>query len=322
MAHTNPFTSVDSEIRSVAGFEQSFGTLLSNVASVVVAPEHTVRLALLGLFAQGHVLVEDRPGVGKTLLAKTIAESIEGDFTRVQFTPDLLPSDITGASIYNSTDHTFEFVPGPVFTNVLLADELNRTNPRTQAALLEAMAEGQVTADGVTRKLPEPFMVIATQNTLDSSGTFPLPDTELDRFLVRISIGLPTEEAEMEIILRSEHGNPEVRPVLHVNDVVTMQRIVRAVEVTQPIREYIVKLASSLRSHPSVRGGMSPRGTVQLLHAAQAWAATQGRDFVTPEDVQTIITAVLAHRIHVDDREAGAAEAIVLETVRRVAVPV
>jgi MoxR-like ATPase len=188
VAHTNPFTSVDSEIRSVAGFEQSFGTLLSNVASVVVAPEHTVRLALLGFFAQGHVLVEDRPGVGKALLAKTIAESIEGDFTRVQFTPDLLPSDITGASIYNSTDHTFEFVPGPVFTNVLLADELNRTNPRTQAALLEAMAEGQVTADGVTRKLPEPFMVIATQNTLDSSGTFPLPDTELDRFLVRVGV--------------------------------------------------------------------------------------------------------------------------------------
>lgn len=322
MAYAERFSPTTTDERAVAAFEQAFGTLLSNVSSVVVAPEHTVRLALLGLFAQGHVLVEDRPGVGKTLLAKTIAESIEGEFTRVQFTPDLLPSDITGASIYNATDHSFEFVPGPVFTNVMLADELNRTNPRTQAALLEAMAEGQVTADGVTRQLPAPFMVIATQNTLDSSGTFPLPDTELDRFLVRISIGLPTEEAEMEIIMRSEHGNPEVRPVLHVDDVVSMQTTVRSIEVAQPIREYIVKLANNLRSHPSVRGGMSPRGTVQLLRAAQTWAATQGRDFVTPEDVQTVVTSVLAHRIHVDDREAGAAEAIVLETVRRVAVPV
>ncbi|MDA0799130.1 MAG: MoxR family ATPase [Chloroflexi bacterium] len=322
MAYAEQFSFSESISHAVAGFEQSFSTLLANVSSVVVAPEHTVRMALLGLFAQGHVLVEDRPGVGKTLLAKTIAESIEGEFTRVQFTPDLLPSDITGASIYNSTDHSFEFVPGPVFTNVLLADELNRTNPRTQAALLEAMAEGQVTADGVTHRLPEPFMVIATQNTLDSSGTFPLPDTELDRFLVRISIGLPSEEAEMEIILRSEHGNPEVRPVLHVDEVVAMQQVVRAVAVAQPVREYIVKLASSLRSHPSVRGGMSPRGTVQLLRAAQTWAATEGRDFATPGDVQTVVAAVLAHRIHVDDREAGAAEAIVLETVRRVAVPV
>jgi MoxR-like ATPase len=223
------FTSTQPDPAAVATFTESFDRLLNNISSVVVAPEHTIRLALLGLFARGHVLVEDRPGVGKTLLAKSIAESIEGRFTRVQFTPDLLPSDITGASVYNASENSFEFVAGPVFANVMLADELNRTNPRTQSALLEAMAEGQVTADGVTRPLPRPFMVIATQNTLDSSGTFPLPDTELDRFLVRISIGLPTEEAEMEIMLRSEHGDPEIRPVLHVDEVVAMQETVRSV---------------------------------------------------------------------------------------------
>lgn len=311
-----------SETDQIASFAHAFDRLLSNVAAVVVAPEHTVRLALLGLFAQGHVLVEDRPGVGKTLLAKSIAESIDGTFTRVQFTPDLLPSDITGASVYNASNGTFEFIPGPVFANVMLADELNRTNPRTQSALLEAMAEFQVTADGHTRRLPEPFMVIATQNTLDSSGTFPLPDTELDRFLVRISIGQPSEEAELEIMARAEHGDPKVTPVLHADDVVAMQSTVRSVELATPLREYIVKIVGGLRAHPSVRGGMSPRGTVQLLRAAQAWAAAQGRSFVTPDDVQTVATAVLAHRVNVDDREPGAAEAIVLETLRRVAVPV
>ena len=312
-------TSVNDPISSYA---DAFERLLANVSSVVVAPEHTVRLALLGLFAQGHVLVEDRPGVGKTLLAKSIAESIDGTFTRVQFTPDLLPSDITGASVYNASNGSFEFIPGPVFANVMLADEINRTNPRTQSALLEAMAEFQVTADGHTRRLPEPFMVIATQNTMDSSGTFPLPDTELDRFLVRISIGLPSEEAEMEIMARAEHGDPQVRRVLNAADIVTMQSTVRSVELAMPLRQYIVKIAGSLRAHPSVRGGMSPRGTVQLQRASQAWAAMHRRGFVTPDDVQAVATAVLAHRIHVDDREPGAADAIVLETLRRVPVPV
>ena len=314
--------SPEQDSTAVDAFVDGFGRLLANVTSAVVAPEHTVRLVLIGLFAQGHVLVEDRPGVGKTLLAKSIAESIDGRFTRIQFTPDLLPSDITGSSVYNAKTTAFEFLPGPVFTNILLADELNRTNPRTQSALLEAMAEGQVTIDGTTRRLPAPFMVIATQNTLDSSGTFPLPDTELDRFLVRISIGMPSEEAEIEIISRSEHGNIELRPVLHVDDVLAMQEAVRRVQVAVPLREYLVRIASGLRSHPAVRGGMSPRGTVLLLRAAQGWAASDGRDYATPEDVQEVATAVLAHRIHCDEREPGAAEAIVSESLRRVAVPV
>ncbi len=241
---------------SAQRFLGRFDALLANVAGAVVAPERTIRLALLGLFAQGHVLLEDRPGVGKTLLAKSIAQSIDGRFTRVQFTPDLLPSDITGSSIFDPRTSTFEFVPGPVFTNVLLADELNRANPRTQSALLEAMAESQVTTDGVSRELPRPFMVIATQNSMDSAGTFPLPDTELDRFLARISLGPPTAEAEMEIISRAEHGESRVSQVLAVSEVLAMQDIVRGVQVAVPVREYVVALARALRAHPSVRGGL------------------------------------------------------------------
>ena len=303
-------------------FLGAFDVLLANVRSVVVAPERTVRLALLGLFAQGHVLLEDRPGVGKTLLAKSIAQSIDGRFTRVQFTPDLLPSDITGSSIFDPRTSTFEFLPGPLFTNVLLADELNRANPRTQSALLEAMAESQVTTDGVSRPLPRPFMVIATQNSADSSGTFPLPDTELDRFLARISLGLPTAEAELEIICRAEHGEPSVSPVLAVSEVVAMQDVVREVQVAVPVREYMVAIAGALRAHPSVRSGMSPRGTVLLMRAAQGWAACHGRDYVTPEDVQAVAEVVLAHRIQTVEHQAGAAEAIVIEVLRRVPVPV
>ncbi|MEE8518069.1 MAG: MoxR family ATPase [Dehalococcoidia bacterium] len=308
--------------RPAGQFKENFERLLSEVSAVVVAPEHTLRLALLGLFAQGHVLVEDRPGVGKTMLAKSIAQAIDGTFTRVQFTPDLLPSDITGSSVFNAQTNSFEFLQGPVFANIMLADELNRTNPRTQSALLEAMAEGQVTADGETRPLPAPFMVIATQNTLDSTGTFPLPDTELDRFLTRISIGMPEPDAELEIIARAEHGNPEVSPVLGVDDVLVMQAVVREVQVSLPLREYLVRLAGTIRSHPSVRGGMSPRGTVLLSRAAQGWAAFEGRDYVSPDDVHAVAVAVLAHRIHTDERDSTAAASIVQEVLRRVAVPV
>ena len=303
-------------------FADRFERLLANVARVVVAPERTLRLALLGLFAQGHVLVEDRPGVGKTLLAKAIALSIDGDFKRVQFTPDLLPSDITGSSIYNAQTGAFEFLPGPIFTNILLADELNRTNPRTQSALLEAMAENQVTADGTTHQLRAPFMVIATQNTLDSTGTFPLPDTELDRFLLRISIGLPSVSGELEIISRAEHGAPEVSAVLHADEVVAMQRRVQAVAVALPVKEYLVRISGALRDHPSVRDGVSPRGTVLLLRAAQGWAAFEGRDFVTPDDVQAVAENVLAHRVHTDDRDPAAASTVVRDVLRQVAVPV
>ncbi len=309
------------EWADVRRFRERFSAIAGNVAGAVVASEETIHLALLGLFAEGHVLVEDRPGVGKTLLAKCIANSIDGVFTRVQFTPDLLPSDVTGASVFNPQDGRFDFMPGPVFTNVLLADELNRTNPRTQSALLEAMAEGQVTADGVTRLLPRPFVVFATQNSLDSAGTFPLPDTELDRFLVRVSIGLPSPSDELEILLRSEHGGQNVQPVLEVADVLAMQEFVRRVEVAMPLKEYIVALAGAIRRHPAVRGGMSPRGTVLLQRASQGWAAFQGRDFVTPEDVAAVAPSVVAHRITVDGRQDGLAESVVREALATVPVP-
>ena len=302
-------------------FLHRFERLTENVGRVVVAEGDTVRLALLGLVAQGHVLLEDAPGVGKTLLAKTIACSISGQFTRAQFTPDLLPSDITGVSIYNAGTGRFDFLPGPVFANVVLADELNRANPRTQSALLEAMAEGQVTADGHTRELPRPFMVIATQNTLDSTGTFPLPDTELDRFLVRLSIGLPSEEREIEILSRSEHDAMEVEPVLDTDDVLAMQRYVRAVSVAMPVKEYVVRLAAAIRRHPSVRGGMSPRASVHLMNAAQGWAAFEGRDFAAPDDVKAVAPSVLGHRLHTDARGPGAADLVIAEVLAQTSVP-
>ena len=304
-----------------AGFERRFGRLLESIAKVVVASPETVRLALLGLFAGGHVLLEDRPGVGKTLFAKTLAQSIRGVFTRVQFTPDLLPSDITGSSIFNPQTGSFEFMPGPIFTNVLLADELNRTSPRTQSALLEAMEEGQVTADGISRDLPKPFMIIATQNPLDSSGTFPLPETELDRFLVRISIGMPDAKAEMEILDRSEHGQVSVEPVVGADEVLAMQAAVRQVQVTRPVKEYLLRVVTFVREHPDVRRGVSPRGSVSLQRAAQGWAAFHGRDFATPEDVQAVAPSVLAHRITVDQRESDLGSQIVAQAVDAVQVP-
>ncbi len=305
-----------------AGFQRRFEAIYDNIVQVVVAPKETVHLALLGLFADGHVLLEDTPGVGKTLLAKSLAQSIDGGFSRVQFTPDLLPSDITGSSIFNPQEGRFSFVEGPVFTNILLADELNRTNPRTQSALLEAMAEGQVTGDGVSRPLPKPFMVIATQNPLDSSGTFPLPETELDRFLIRISIGMPSAEGEMEILMRSEHALPDAARVLSSADVLAMQEFVRRVQVTRPVKEYLIRLVTFARQHPEVRRGVSPRGTVQLQRATQGWAAFNGRDFATPDDVKAVASCVLAHRIAVDDRETALAQAIVHEGLETVPVPV
>ena len=321
---TQLFAIVDADDATMdaAGFQQRFQALEANISKVVVASQRTVHLALLGLFADGHVLVEDRPGVGKTLLAKTIAQSIDGTFTRVQFTPDLLPSDITGSSVFNPQTGRFDFIPGPIFTNVLLADELNRTNPRTQSALLEAMAEGQVTIDGTSRSLPPPFMVIATQNPLDSSGTFPLPETELDRFLVRISIGLPSPDDEMEILLRSEHRQDDVESVLTCDAVRAMQAYVRQVQVTTPVKEYLIRLARFVRAHEDVRRGVSPRGTVLLQRASQAWAAYQARDFVTPGDVHAVATSVLAHRITVDGQDPAHAEAVVQEALSSVPVPV
>ncbi len=295
--------------------------LLQMVSSVVVAPKRTVRTALLGLFAQGHVLLEDLPGVGKTLIGKTIAQSIACDFKRIQFTPDLLPSDITGTTVFDMRSSQFNFVAGPIFANVVLADEINRAGPRTQSSLLEAMAEFQVSVDGEVKKLPDPFLVIATQNFAESHGTFPLPDSQKDRFLVSIGIGLPSAQHEVTILERSVHGMPKASPVLTAARVREMQATVMAVEVSTQLREYIVNFARATRQHPAVRTGLSPRGSAALQRAAQCWAAFEGRGYVTPGDVAEIGVSVVAHRLMMSAGNEISAEDAVAEALDSVPVP-
>jgi MoxR-like ATPase len=305
-------------------FQQQFERLVDNVAGVVVTSRHNIHLALLGLFAQGHVLLEDLPGVGKTLLAKTIAASIDGEFSRIQFTPDLLPSDITGTSVFDMRDQTFQFVPGPIFANVVVADELNRAGPRTQSALLEAMAEAQVSADGTVRPLPKPFMVIATQNLIETYGTFPLPISQLDRFLVSMSLGLPSPEQEMEILQRSKLGSSSqvVAPVLTPIQVVEMQQTVLAVEVTPSVQQYIINLAGASRQQGDGTFGVSPRGSAALLRACQGWAAFAGRSFAVPEDVQELAPHVWGQRVLVNqDQGIHSGQEAVSRLLTTVAVP-
>ena len=309
------------EATSWRRFREQFSALVSNIGRVVVTPEQTIHFALLGLFAQGHVLLEDLPGVGKTLLAKTIAQSIAARFSRIQFTPDLLPTDITGTSVFDLKHNQFEFVPGPIFSNIVLADELNRTGPRTQSALLEAMGEHQVTIDGTLRPLPRPFMVIATQNLVESHGTFPLPNSQLDRFLISMKIGLPTPQQELEILTRSEHGLPQVTPVLGAEEVVEMQEMVKQVPVALPVKQYIVKLVEATRNHVEIVVGVSPRGAVSLVRAAQGWAAFANRDYVVPEDIKEVGPMVLGHRITLVGGSGAKATDIVKEVLDSVQVP-
>ena len=303
-------------------FQGSYRGLLRQIESVVVTSEHNIRLALVGLFAQGHLLLEDLPGVGKTLLAKTIAGSIAGKFSRIQFTPDLLPGDITGTSVFDMRNQSFEFVPGPVFANVVVADELNRTGPRTQSALLEAMAEGAVSADGVLWPLPRPFLIIATQNLIETYGTFPLPNSQLDRFMISMTLGLPTPDQEMEILRRSQSGNNQVTPLLSGAEVVAMQNTVARVELTPSVREYIVNLAAATRRDGDISVGVSPRGSTVLLRACQAWAAFDDRSFVVPEDIQELVPYVWAHRILVgSDHETHSGREALSRLLESVPVP-
>ena len=302
-------------------FDRSAAALIGNISRTVVASEETVKFVLLGLISQGHILIEDTPGVGKTLMAKTLAQSIEGSFSRVQCTPDLLPSDITGTSVFNMHEREFEFRQGPVFSNVLVADEINRASPRTQSALLEAMSEFQVSADGKLHPLPRPFMVVATQNMAESHGVFPLPDSQLDRFLISMSLGLPTTAQEIEILTRAEHGVEQASSVVSLDDVVSMQETVRGVNVSLPVKEYLVNLANDSRSHPMVHRGISPRGTVLLQQAAQGWATFEGRDYLVPEDVKRVAPLVLPHRIAVRPGSDSSQGEIVHELLDRVPVP-
>lgn len=273
--------------------------LVREVEGVIVGKERTVKLAVAAMLCNGHVLIEDIPGVGKTTLAKALAKSIGGEFRRVQFTPDLLPADITGSSIYNQKSGEFEFRAGPVFGNVVLVDEINRATPKTQSSLLEAMEERQVTTDGVTRPLPAPFFVIATQNSVEMTGTYPLPEAQLDRFFMRLSMGYPSREEEVRVLREQKVSHPleNVRAVLDPHTLVQLQSQVRAMFIHETVQDYIVDIVRATRESSQLIMGSSPRGSLYLMRAAQAWAAMRSGEFVTPDDVKAIATSVLAHRV-------------------------
>jgi MoxR-like ATPase len=281
-----------------AALQSKAKELLHNINTVMVGIERAVRLTVYAFFAGGHVLIEDVPGVGKTLLAKSLAMSIRGSFKRIQCTPDLLPSDVSGISIYQQHEGTFKFSPGPIFTNILLADEINRATPRTQSALLEAMEEQQVTTDGVTRPLPELFFVIATENPIEYHGTFPLPEAQLDRFMISLSLGYPEADGEIEILDKTlVEGAFSVEPVLSIEDVLSARAAARGVFVEKSVKQYIVDIVNATRSHEQIALGVSPRGSQLLMRAAQAAAFVDGRNFVRPEDVKFLAPFILGHRI-------------------------
>jgi MoxR-like ATPase len=297
----------------------AFRRLQRNVEKVLRGKSEAVRLSLSCLIAEGHLLIEDRPGTGKTSLAKAIAASIDGQVRRVQFTPDLLPSDITGVSIYNPTTGEFRFREGPAFTNILVADEINRASPKTQAALLEVMEERQITNDGVSRLVPRPFMVIATQNPLDFQGTYPLPEVQLDRFAMKISLGYADRAAELEIMARPEGSDPmgDIKAVLDATTVAALVQRARLVTVSQPLREYVADLVERSRSSRDLRLGISTRGTLTLLAVSRAYALGDGRNYVTPDDIKDVCKPVLSHRMAVTPEAEldGITEEMVLDQI-------
>jgi MoxR-like ATPase len=284
---------------TTVGLKSAAERIITNVEKVIVGKNAEVQLTLVGLLCQGHLLIEDVPGVGKTMLAKALARSIGTSFNRIQFTPDMLPSDVTGVSIYNQMTREFEFRHGPIMAQIVLADEINRATPKTQAALLEAMEEKQVTVDGVTHMLPAPFMVLATQNPIEYEGTFPLPEAQLDRFLLRLSLGYPTAAHEIDVLERQQYAHPieRLEQVVTVDELLDAQAAVRKVHVEPGIKRYIVELVTQTRKHPDVYLGASPRGSLALFRTAQARAALEGRDYAIPDDVKALAEAALAHRI-------------------------
>ena len=278
-------------------FAERVGRIVGNVERAVAGKRESVFLAVMTLLAGGHALIEDVPGVGKTLLAKSLARSVGGEFRRIQFTPDLLPADVTGLNIYNQGEGRFEFWAGPVFANVVLADEINRASPKTQSALLEAMEEGSVTVDGQTRYLPQPFGVVATQNPIEHEGTYPLPHAELDRFMIKMDLGYPDEGAETDMLKLAQDPVADLEPVIGLDEFLRMRRLVEEVYASEAVLRYVVSVTSATREHDEVYLGASPRASRMLLAASRARAAAAGRSYCTPDDVKAMALSVLSHRI-------------------------
>jgi len=301
--------------------------IIDNIGKVMIGKREVAEMSLVALLAEGHVLLEDVPGVGKTMMVRALAKSVGADFRRIQFTPDLLPSDVTGVSIYNPKEMEFQFVPGPILGNIILADEINRTSPKTQSALLEAMEESSVTIDGITHRLEKPFFVMATQNPIEYEGTYPLPEAQLDRFLLKMQMGYPSLSEEIEVLERVQTSAPieEIESVVTLDELLGMQRNVRQVYVDETIKKYIVDLAHATRVHSSVYLGVSPRGSIALMRASQSYAYINGRDYVIPDDVQYLIKAVFAHRLILNSEtkfEGISGEDIIEMIVSEVSVPV
>lgn len=302
------------------------GLVIDNLTKVIVGKQQSIELIVIGLLCQGHVLIEDVPGVGKTMLARSLARSLDCSFNRIQFTPDMLPSDVTGVSIYNQKTNKFEFRPGPVIGQIILADEINRATPKTQAALLEAMEERQVTVDGVTHILPKPFMVLATQNPIEYEGTFPLPEAQLDRFLLRLRLGYPSVADEIRVLdaQQLQHPLETLQPIVKLKEILEAAEGVRQTYISPAIKRYVVELTSRTRQSEDVYLGASPRGSLFLARAGQARAAMLGRDHVLPDDIQALAVAVLAHRIIVSPaarlRDLSS-DRIVQEAIHATSVP-
>ncbi|SES15926.1 AAA family ATPase [Salisediminibacterium halotolerans] len=300
--------------------------LITNIETVVVGKTREIELSIVALLSGGHVLLEDVPGVGKTMLVRAMAKSIGADFKRIQFTPDLLPSDVTGVSVFNQKTMEFQFRKGPVMSHIVLADEINRTSPKTQAALLEALEEGSVTIDGETRMLQSPFLVMATQNPIEYSGTYPLPEAQLDRFLFKFRIGYPTKSEELDMLGRVEKHHPieNIQPVLSLEDILAMKKEAAEVTASEKVKEYIIDLVSATREHHNVSLGASPRASIALMSASQAYAYVQGRSYIIPDDVKYLAPYVLQHRIilHSDAKLSSTTnERVIKDIIEHISVP-